>query len=187
MKRWIIFIVTALIGLWMDLASKSWAFTHPDMSYNPDGRPQKFLQVIDGWFDFALAMNKGAAFSMFWGQSTFFMIISVVAFLALIYFVHTSEPGRWFGPFIIGLVFAGVAGNFWDRCVHDGVRDFISVHTPDDGFLFLSARHDYPTFNVADIWIFAGAITMAIAAWRNGPDEKKDGEPEAPEGAPEAA
>ncbi|MDF1665556.1 MAG: signal peptidase II [Planctomycetota bacterium] len=167
-KHWIIFIVVGIISLIADLGTKHWAFNISGLKQNTNGT-RDMMTVIPDWFDFTLAMNTGAAFSMFRGKFTFFMIISVVAFLTLIYFVHVCKKDSFFQPVILGLIFAGVAGNFWDRVVYEGVRDFISFHTPPDGFLFFS-HYEYPTFNVADIWICVGAITMAFFFWKNEED-----------------
>jgi signal peptidase II len=179
-KRWLIFIITSILALAADLGTKYWAFSMSGLKYHAEG-PRDMMTIIPGWFDFTLAMNTGAAFSMFAGKFTFFMIISVIAFLTLIYFVHMSEPTAVFQPLILGLIFAGVVGNFWDRVVFEGVRDFIAVHTPDEGFLFISGRYEWPTFNVADIWICVGAITMGFFFWKTD-DQTKPNETPVPEG-----
>lgn len=170
-RHWIIFIIVSIIALVADLGTKHWAFNMSGLKQNTNGT-RDMMTVIPDWFDFTLAMNTGAAFSMFRGKFTFFMIISVVAFLTLIYFVQVCKKDSFFQPTILGLIFAGVAGNFWDRVVYEGVRDFISFHTPPDGFLFFS-HYEYPTFNVADIWICVGAITMAFFFWKAEEDADK--------------
>lgn len=166
MTRWIAFSVTAIVAFILDIATKYWAFNMSGLKYSERG-PRDIMEIIPGYFDFVLAMNKGAAFSMLSGRFTFFMIISVVAILTLIYFVHIAEPDQILQPVIIGLIFAGVLGNFWDRVIFEGVRDFISWHTPG----LPGERYEWPTFNVADIWICVGAVTMALFFWNN-PEEE---------------
>lgn len=174
--RWVIFTLTAVVGLALDLITKVWAFQWSSLAYHgnpelyfkappPGGTLSESYSVISGWWDFRLAMNEGAAFSIFHGQLHFFMIITVAAILTLLYFVHTAPRESRFFPFLLGLIFSGVLGNFWDRVVFGGVRDFVSWHTPEGGFLGIN--YTYPTFNVADIWIFVGAIVLAFATGRN--------------------
>jgi signal peptidase II len=164
-QRWIWFLLAAVVGLAADLGTKHWAFDLSGLAYRSEGI-RDVMTIIPGWFDFTLALNTGAAFSMFAGRTAFFMMISVVAFLALTYFVHVEQPSSRFKPLMFGLILSGVAGNFWDRVVFEAVRDFIAIHTPDDGFMFVTGRYEWPTFNVADIWISVGAFTMAFVFWR---------------------
>ena len=166
MQRWIIFVVTTLVGLVLDLGTKALAFNH-DISglVWPHGAERSSIVVIPGWFEISLAMNTGAAFSLFRGKFTFFVMISVVAVLALTYFNHIAKKDARLQPFLLGLVLGGVIGNFWDRVTYEGVRDFIAIHTPPDGFLIFP-HYEWPTFNVADIWICVGAIALAWLSWK---------------------
>ena len=47
--------------------------------------------ALTSWFAFTHAVNKGAAFGLFQGKHTFFMVVSIVAFTAVPYFVHTAD------------------------------------------------------------------------------------------------
>lgn len=179
--RWVVFSVALVCGAALDLISKALAFEAlPHL--------QDTQVVIEGWFSFTHATNRGAAFGLFEGQHTFFMTVSVVAFVAVPYFVHTSPRNRrgLLNATILGLILAGVIGNFWDRVVHGFVRDFLDVHTPDSG-----AVHDFfarwfkstvwPTFNVADIFITVGAISMVLF------QPREEAKPRSPAPAPPAA
>lgn len=182
MSRWIAFWITVVIGAAVDLWSKFWAFEQSGLVYSSSG-PRDTIQIIPGWLDLILAKNDGAAFSLFAGQFNFFMVISVVAVFVLVYFTHIAKKHVILVSINLGLILAGVIGNFWDRVVFESVRDFIVVHTPDTGFLFIDGRHEWPTFNVADIWICVGAGVVAVLNWN---EEEAEGEaPEAGEAAPE--
>jgi signal peptidase II len=169
--RWILYIVSATLGILLDLGSKEWAF-----EYHPDLKAAGHrIDVIPTWFDIQLSVNQGAAWGMFWGRHTFFLVVSVVAFLALTYFVQTAPPKARRGPVILGLVFAGVFGNFWDRVNFGYVRDFLHCHTPDAGaahdlVMKIFGHTEWPTFNVADMFICVGAGSLVLLFWR---DEKK--------------
>jgi signal peptidase II len=166
----VIFVVAAVVGLALDLGSKSWAFSQERLHAWGSHIP-----VIPGWFDIALSENPGAAWGLLSGKHTFFLVISVAAFLALTYFVHTAPKNAKGGPVVLGLVLAGVAGNFYDRCASGLVRDFLDCHTPDAGFFHdvvakLFGRTHWPTFNVADMYICLGAGAIVVLFWR---EEKK--------------
>lgn len=170
-QRWIFFALTAGLGLFLDLASKEWAFEHPSLK-GPDAK----IELIPGWFDLALSVNKGAAFGMLMGAHSFFLMISALAFIAIVYFVHVSPRSARLGPALLGLILAGVAGNFWDRCVFTHVRDFLYAHTPPAGTAFnlamrIFGRSEWPNFNFADAYICVGAIAIVIGLWR---EERKN-------------
>lgn len=161
-SRWIVFAVALVLGTALDLWSKSWAF-----EVLPG--PGDTRVVIEGWFSFTHATNRGAAFGLFQGQHTFFMVVSLMAFVAVPYFVHTSPRTRkgLLTAGVLALILAGVLGNFWDRVVHGHVRDFLDAHTPASGAMHdlcerLFGRTVWPTFNVADVFITAGALAMVV-------------------------
>jgi signal peptidase II len=188
-QRWILFIVTAALGLFLDLGTKEWAFADPSLLPLGSGRT---IPVIAGWFDIQLSENRGAAFGILYGNLPFFLLISAIAFVAIVYFIHVAPRAARLGPALLGLIFAGVAGNFFDRCVFTKVRDFLYVHAPPQGTarelaMKVFGQADWPNFNLADAYICVGAIAIVIGLWRD--DRKKlapAAEP-APSPAPGAA
>lgn len=155
--RWGIFVVAFLIGLALDIGSKEVAF-----HYLPEPRD---THVVWSWFSWTHARNLGAAFSMFEGQQGLFMAMTILAFTGLPYFVHAAEEKVLRTSLIMGLVLAGVAGNFWDRMVFGYVRDFIDVHATTGTWLYDFTRdkfgtHIWPTFNVADMFITGGCFAV---------------------------
>jgi signal peptidase II len=166
LARWISFLAAAAIGLGLDLGSKDWAWENAQLkNYGK-------IDVIPGWFDFMRSTNQGAAWGLLWGQYTFFLVVSVIAFLAIIYFVHTGPKNGWKGSLVLGLVFAGVAGNFFDRAMYGHVRDFLHAHTAETGLchdftMRVFGRSEWPTFNVADVFICIGAGALVLVFWRD--------------------
>jgi signal peptidase II len=157
--RWGIFIVAFLIGVALDIGSKEVAF-----HYLPEPRD---THVVWSWFSWTHARNLGAAFSMFEGQQGLFMAMTILAFVGLPYFVHAAEEKVLRTSLIMGLVLAGVAGNFWDRMVFGYVRDFIDVHAAAGTWLYDFTRdtfgtHIWPTFNVADMFITGGCVAVFV-------------------------
>jgi len=184
--RWIFFLVAATIGLTLDLGTKEWAFSQKELHSSWAAA----YPVIPDWFDIQLSENAGAAWGLFSGKHTFFMVISIVAFIAIVYFVHTANEKARAAPTVLGLIFAGVLGNFWDRTVFGVVRDFLAVHTPETGtvhdFFEKTLGHTHwPTFNVADMCITCGAVCLVVIFWRDDRGEKAS--PAAPAAGPAAA
>jgi len=157
--RWVVFAWALLAGTTLDLTTKVYAFAHlPQVG---DSVPQT------AWFSFTHARNEGAAFGMFQGQHTFFMLVTVFAVVAVPYFVQAARQRVALTAAVMGLILSGVLGNFWDRVVHGYVRDFLDVHTPPSGALYdlcmrLFDTHVWPTFNVADVFITCGAVSVVV-------------------------
>ena len=64
------------------------------------------------------------------------------------------------------MIFAGIAGNSFDRAFHGAVIDFIHIHYYD--------LWHYPVFNVADIAICTGVGIYILSGFlRKTPDGKK--------------
>lgn len=156
--RWILFVIALVLGTALDLGTKEIAFKHlPDYGQT---------YAVWSWFSFTHAENPGAAFGMFKGQHDFFMVVTVVALVAVPYFVHSAPAKSRAIPIVLGLILAGVIGNFYDRIVFGVVRDFLDVHAPPGpiyNFLLKTiGRTVWPTFNVADVFITCGAVSMVI-------------------------
>lgn len=137
-------------GVFMiDQASKAWAVQR--LRFGED------IPVISGFLNFAYAQNTGVAFSMLddhgdtgrWGLS----IVAMVAGALVLYFFWRTprSDDRILGA--LALLLAGIAGNVTDRMRLGYVVDFIDVQ--------FGSWH-YPTFNVADMAIVAGAGLMII-------------------------
>ncbi len=137
-------------GVFMiDQASKAWATRV--LRFEAD-KP-----VITGFLNFAYAQNTGVAFSMLddqgdvgrWGLS---VVAIVAATLVLYFFWRTPRTDdRIMGA--LALLLAGIAGNVTDRMRLGFVVDFIDVQF---------GNWHYPTFNVADAAICAGAGLLLI-------------------------
>ena len=74
----------------------------------------------------------------------------------------------------LGLVCAGALGNLWDRFLFNGVRDFIkftsSLLEP-----FMRGG-EWPTFNLADVWICVGIPLILIGDFLHARREEKEEE-----------
>lgn len=110
------------------------------------------------FFDFILAHNNGAAFSMFsnasgW-QKYMFLALAFGISAWLIYTIRKNVLDK-FGCIAMSLIIAGALGNAIDRIVYGYVVDFLL-------FYWESWNFYYPAFNVADSCITVGVILLLI-------------------------
>ena len=106
-------------------------------------------------FNLTLLYNPGAAFSFLsdasgW-QRWFFVAISTVATVLLIFWLKRLKPGQVLLSVALALVLGGAVGNLVDRLWFGYVVDFIQVY-----------YHEYywPAFNIADSAISVGAVLL---------------------------
>ncbi len=104
--------------------------------------------------------NGGIAFSSF-ADSPFIvglLVLGTVGAILVWFLRHADLPGAWVGA---GLLVGGAAGNTVDRISLGSVIDFLRITGG-------------PAFNLADVAIVAGAITLAFAAHRDAPATPSD-------------
>ena len=114
------------------------------------------------FFNIVLAFNTGAAFSFLadaggW-QRVFFVGISVVAIVAILYWLKQHAHERLF-CLGLALILGGAIGNLYDRVMLGKVVDFLLVHDyiPFQLPSMLGWLDPFPAFNVADSGITIGA------------------------------
>lgn len=116
-------------------------------------------EVVGDVVRFTLAYNPGAAFGIDVGPASrgFFIVLTVVALVALVAMYRSTPPDRRVQIAALGLIMGGALGNLYDRLRGAaGVVDFIDVGMGGARFW---------TFNVADAGITIGAILLAISLW----------------------
>lgn len=106
-------------------------------------------------------VNQGALFGTKLGlppehSNTFFAAVSLLAAIGILAWSFFPSVGRDRVLCIsLGLILAGTLGNFYDRVVFHGVRDF----------LHWNYFYDWPVFNVADCCLVCGAGLMLVQAF----------------------
>ncbi|QEL16066.1 signal peptidase II [Limnoglobus roseus] len=116
-------------------------------------------------------VNHGALFGI--GQqhkglsNGVFAVVCVVAAVAIGIWVSRGQArhDRWLCT-ALGLVCAGTLGNFYDRVVFGGVRDFLHFYKQYQG-------QEWPVFNVADCCLVVGACVLLVQAMFAPSPEKK--------------
>ena len=103
LRLWIV----AAVGLVVDLWSKTWAFD----SLGQGGRRVLIPRVLE----LQTMMNDGALFGIGSGQTTLFLIASVLALGLVVWMFACSSPRNWLLHVAFGAILAGAAGNMYDR------------------------------------------------------------------------
>ena len=93
-----------------------------------------------------LTFNDSAAFSIGFGATWIFTIISSAAVLVLIWFSFKIETIGW--ATMAGVLLGGVTGNLIDRLMRE--PGFAVGHVVD----YIQVPFNFPIFNIADMAIF---------------------------------
>ncbi len=115
--------------------------------------------VIPGVLRLVHYRNTGVAFDVLSGAGPFVIVVEGLALVALlVYFArHPTRRGLWVPT---GLLVGGALGNLLDRLLDGSVTDFIKFP-------------DWPAFNVADIAITVGVITLLLVLELAGRAERR--------------
>ncbi len=188
---WLTLLLTVLIGLLFDLATKYWAFrsigpapqvvdrvsVERILAHDPRRimsliQPHEPREIIPGVLNFQLVLNAGAVFGTGQGKRWFFIAFTCIALgFALWIFARRTRAGDRLGHVSIGLVIAGGLGNLYDRLRYACVRDFI--HPLPDwklpfGLSWPSGERDIWPYvsNVADALLLFGIGVLMVKLWR---------------------
>lgn len=108
--------------------------------------------LIPGIVNLRPVENRGAAFSMLWGQDAALILLTAALIAGLLAWLiarpgasRVLRTGLW-------LIVGGGLGNLYDRLFFGGVADFIEL-----------AFVRFAVFNIADVCICAGAVLTVIA------------------------
>lgn len=147
-KNIIIFILGAITVIVLDQITKA-IITEKLFMYGSH-------KVIDGFFNLVYVMNPGAAFGFLAGtpeifRYLFFIGITLLAVLLIIYYILKSKQERLPVVISLTLIFGGAVGNLIDRIRFGAVVDFLDF--------YIGTWH-WPAFNVADSAISVGAVLM---------------------------
>jgi signal peptidase II len=147
----------------------------------------RYVTVIDGFFRLKYAENAGAAWGLGadWSPAVrvpFFILITLVAIVAIGYMLRKLPADKKLLPVGFGLVLSGAVGNLIDRIYMNRVVDFIDWYVRFDGpwdlklFTLSAGEHHWPTFNIADIGISLGVglLFVELIFAKKHPEEASD-------------
>jgi signal peptidase II len=144
-------LVASMVVL-LDQATK-WAIGHNLVLHQS-------VPVIDPIFYITYVRNRGGAFSILADQPTafripFFVLVSLAAFAALVYFLRSVRSGQRLLLFALAGILGGAIGNFIDRVSAGTVIDFLDFHW---------RGYYWPAFNVADSFISVGTVIVLLSS-----------------------
>lgn len=111
------------------------------------------IPIIKDVFELCYLENKGAAFGVLQNQKIFFLIMSVIILVAVVFVlfkVPDDKKYNWLHVLLV-MVAGGGIGNMIDRIRFDYVVDFFS-------FVLIN----FPIFNVADMYVTISMFGLAI-------------------------
>ena len=142
-----IFIVLAFLIIALDQISKFMA-----VKYLMEQPP---VVIIKDHFELRYVQNYGAAFGILQEKRIFFIIITSLVILLIIFYLHRNFNSLSnLAKFSISMFLAGAIGNFIDRIRLGYVIDFLRVN--------LIKSYDFPVFNIADMFIVIGTILIVF-------------------------
>ena len=118
-------------------------------------RPVPVVPNLLGWY---LTFNDSAAFSIGFGATWVFTIVSCLAVLAIIWFAPRMKTSGW--AVSAGLLLGGVSGNLVDRL--SKAPGFPNGQVVD----FIQIPFNFPIFNFADICISGVMALVVIRVFR---------------------
>jgi signal peptidase II len=142
----------------------------------------QIVHVFGSGLQLTYLENPGMAFGIrffethpFWGR-WFFSFVSVVASVALVWYIHRVRHERTAYRFSLALILGGAVGNLVDRVLFGRVVDFVDVDLPD----WIGLQRWY-VFNVADAAVVCGMIIMTayVLFSRHRPSHVEDTVPRA--------
>jgi signal peptidase II len=177
---WTTLLLVLIVGLWLDLATKSWSFAAVA------GEPVvlDYDEVVTGAFtvpwhegqrvvtgdllDFHLVLNRGAVFGIGQGRRAIFVGFTLMAVaVAVAVFGWWTQARSHLAHVAIGLILAGGLGNLYDRVVIGAVRDFLHMMPRWElpfGLAWPGGTTEvFPwVFNVADVLLLLGMTLLLI-------------------------
>ena len=153
LNRWAkysIFGILAVILTVIDQLSKEWIVNATG------GVEGKGFGVIKGVLRFTYLENDGASMGLFGGQRFLLIGVTVVVFIAGLWFFIKHKPENTLLLLSVSMVASGAVGNLIDRIVLGYVRDFIDLE-------FVN----FYIFNFADCAICVGAGLLILYAFLN--------------------
>lgn len=155
-------ILTAVVTLVADQASKLWLLNSFDLA-------RRGVVKVMPFFDLVLAWNIGISFGWLQndGQAAqlALMAVKVVAVIALGIWMARSRTRL--ASVALGLIIGGAVGNGIDRLAYGAVVDFALFHIEIGG-----NTYNWYVFNLADVAIVAGVAALLYDSFLGVPAAK---------------
>ena len=154
---YISFSIVALI-YFVDRLSKIYVIQLDKNNLGSDIFNSAYLNIILIW-------NKGIAFGLLsFSESYLYNIITLIITIIIIALVIISLKSQGFKRYFLLMIVGGALGNLHDRIFFNAVPDFIDFHI---------GNFHWFIFNVSDIFITLGVISMIIFELLNKENEDR--------------
>jgi signal peptidase II len=124
--------------------------------------------VIGDFLRFQLSTNKGAVFGILSNAGHLLLVIRTISIGVLVFFAYRMRYAPAHKRVCLGLILGGAFGNLIDHIAAGEVIDFLDVGI---------GTHRWPTFNVADIAVTAGALLLILGYALHPESHPKENEP----------
>ena len=153
---YISFSIVALI-YFLDRLSKIYVIQLDKNNLGSDIFNSTYLNIVLIW-------NKGIAFGLLsFNESYLYNIISLIIAIIIIVLVIMSLKSKGFKRYSLLMIIGGALGNLHDRFFFNAVPDFIDFHI---------GNFHWFIFNVSDIFITLGVISMIVLELFDNKNEK---------------
>ena len=117
------------------------------------------------YLNIVLIWNKGIAFGLFsFNESHLYNILSLIISIIVLILVIKALKSQGFKRYSLLMIVGGALGNLHDRIFFNAVPDFIDFHV---------GNFHWFIFNVSDIFITLGVISMIVLEIADNKTEKK--------------
>jgi signal peptidase II len=116
------------------------------------------IQKIPVWppyLNFVMAWNKGVNFGWLGGFDARWLLVALSVAVSLALASWARKKAGWAVLLASGAIIGGALGNAYDRVVYGAVADYLNMSC-------CGINNPY-SFNVADVWIFGGALFLVLA------------------------
>lgn len=110
------------------------------------------ISIFGDYLYLSFVKNRGAAFGILKGQRSFFIIITIIFLIFIIYLYQKELPQTVRTKISIIFLLGGSIANLIDRVIFHYVTDFIAFDLLD--------FYKLPVINIADIFIFFGVVIL---------------------------
>ena len=153
---YISFSIVALI-YFLDRISKIYVIQLYKNNLGSDIFNSAYLNIVLIW-------NKGIAFGLLsFNESYLYNIISLIIAIIIIVLIIMSLKNQGFNRYSLLMIVGGALGNLHDRIFFNAVPDFIDFHI---------GNFHWFIFNVSDIFITLGVISMIVLELFDNKNEK---------------
>ena len=120
---------------------------------------------VNSYLNFYLIWNKGIAFGLFsFDEHYIYKLVSLIISTIIIVITILIRKSKGIKKYSLLMVLGGALGNLYDRVYYAAVPDFIDLH--------IGAIHWF-VFNVADIFITLGVLSLILLELFNKKNENK--------------